>query len=163
MTPAELIQAEVSLLLIKYGPEAVLSALAKRINQPLEQLRHFVDQLASVPVVEPKNTQKKAPKAFDLDSLLIAHPTKVVALKTLHARYLNRTFLPELRDVKRFLERRGHVTANPKSRVAAASVLFRMIAELPDSELTQLCEEPEHGLGTSSLGIISDEILRRNR
>jgi hypothetical protein len=163
MTPTELLHAELSLLLIKYGRESVIHGLAKRLHERPEELQRSLEHLQSIALADKKKRQKQHQQPFKLETLLVEHPSKVNALMTLHSRYENRTFLPELRDVKRFFERHGHHTGSLKSRSLAAPSLFKAIARLPESELSQLCAEAEHQPGASSLGMISDEILRRNR
>lgn len=84
-------------------------------------------------------------------------------MRQLCARFDNRTFLPELKDVKRFFDRHGRPATVWKSRALAQASLFRVLADASMSELKTLLAEEPVGSNVSSLGLISDEILGRNR
>jgi len=67
-----------------------------------------------------------------------------------------------LRDVKRFFEQRQRPLGTAKSRTDTFPKLAKLLAELDVSELKSMCDSQAQG-AYSSLGIISDEILRRGR
>ena len=106
---------------------------------------------------------KKRSSLSDLVTRLAQqHPSKADALRTLYARLENRTFLPELKDVRRFFDRRGHPLGNTKSRSESLPRVLKLLTELDVAELEGLCQsQPEST--RSSLGLISEEILRRDR
>lgn len=162
MKPRELLDIEVSLLLLRHGKEALLSSIARRIQLSDEALRQEFDALLRIKITPPPQ-KKYVPKRFVLDSLLKGREDKARYLHQLCARFENRTFLPELKDVKRFLDKHGQSTSNAKSRILAQASLFRVLADLEVSELMKLSAEPPVGSQASSLGLISDEILGRNR
>jgi hypothetical protein len=119
--------------------------------------------LQKLPTSKPGPRPSKRPSAQELvDELVQAHPDKANMLRILHGRFENRSFLPELRDVKRFFEQRTRTLGSTKSRVDALPRLLRLLSELPVSELDALCRSRPEGT-YSSLGIISDEILRRDK
>ena len=58
-------------------------------------------------------------------------------LKTLAARFENRTFLPQLRDVQRLLDRAGYPHGRLKSRCEAARHVMKMLSRPSTDELNQ--------------------------
>ena len=66
------------------------------------------------------------------------HPEIAEPLRALAVAFENRTFLPQLRDVHRFLDRIGVWHGELKSRAAATRIVIRTLAKLPPSHLAQL-------------------------
>ena len=162
MTPREFLELEVSLLLLRHGKDAVLNSVARRMQLSDEALRLELDTLLHADIAQ-RSKKKYVAKQFVLDSILKGREDKAGYLHQLCARFENRTFLPELKDVKRFLDRHGRSAPNAKSRMLAQASLFQVLADLEVSELMKLLAEAPAGTETSSLGLISDEILGRNR
>ena len=160
MSSQKFLDYEVALLLAKYGKNPLLGALAKQLELTLEQLEAF---LQSPPARKSAARSKKRSSLSDLVTRLAQqHPRKADALRTLCARLENRTFLPELKDVRRFFDRHGHPPGNTKSRSESLPRVLKLLTELDVTELESLCQiQPENT--RSSLGLISDEILRRDR
>jgi hypothetical protein len=160
MSALRFLDYEVALLLAKYGKSALLKALAQKINLTPEQLESI---LQATPAPGRSAHPRKKPSASDLvDALAQENPEKAQSLRTLQARFENRSFLPELRDVKRFFDQRHRELGSAKSRVETFPKVLKLLAELDTAELAGLCQsQPE--AGRSSLGIISDEILRREK
>ncbi len=151
---------EITLLLAKYGKNAVLGTLAKKLELTPEEL----EIILRTPLAEKSSSRsRKKPSPIDLVTQLAdEYPTKAQLLRTLHARFENRSFLPELRDVKRFFDRHARSLGVPKSRRESLPKVLKLLAELDAAELETLCQaQPENAY--SSLGLISDEILRRDR
>ena len=151
---------EVALLLAKYGRNALVGALAKQLELTPEQLEVF---LQSPPARKSSVRSTKRPSLSDfVMQLAQEYPSKAEALRTLYGRLENRAFLPELRDVRRFFDRQGRSPGNKKSRSQSLPGVLKLLAELDVIELEELCQaQPEDT--RSSLGLISDEILRRDR
>ena len=162
MTPREFLDLEVSLILLKHGKEALLQAVARRMQLSDEALRLELDTLLHAKFAS-SSKKKSVAKPFVLDSVLIGREEKADYLRQLCARFENRTFLSELKDVKRFFDRHGRSAPTWKSRVLAQASLFQFLADLHVSELKKLLDEAPTGTEVSSLGLISDEILGRNR
>ena len=160
MSYSKFLDYEVALLLAKYGERALLGALAKQLKLTPAQVEAF---LQSPPARKSGARSTKMSLLSDLVTQLAQeHPNKVEALRTLHGRLENRTFLTELKDVRRFLDRHGSSLGSTKSRSAALPKVLKLLAELDVTELEELCEaQPE--TSRSSLGLISDEILGRDR
>jgi hypothetical protein len=151
---------EVALLLAKYGKDAVLNALAQKVQLSHEELESLLKEL---PNKKPGARSKRRPSVVDsIDQLSREHPTKAHLLRTLHGRFQNRTFLTELRDVRRFFEQHSRDFGSTKSRAESLPRLLKVLAELDLPELNALCQaEPQSAY--SSLGLISDEILRQHK
>jgi len=66
----------------------------------------------------------------------IAEPLRAMALA-----FQNRTFLPQLRDVQRFLDRIGSAHGRLRSREAAAPALVRELAKMTRADLLRLVSE----------------------
>ncbi len=160
MTTPRFLEYEIALLLAKYGKSAVLKVLAQKINcseAELEVLLTAIEKQKKTP------HHKPATLASDqLETVVSQHPEKSVQLRALYARFQNRTFLPELRDVRRFFEQHSENLGHTKSRAASLPKLLMLLVELKPAELDELYKARELG-EYSSLGIISDEILRHDK
>jgi hypothetical protein len=151
---------EVALLLAKYGKEAVINSLAQKMDMSqvdLEALLKKIDKAKPFPRRHPK-----APPVDPIETVVAQYPEKAKQLHELHTRFLNRTFLANLRDVKRFFDQHSGSLGHVKSRVQSLPKLIKLLAELGTAELNTLCQTP-NSAEYSSLGIISDEILRRDK
>lgn len=160
MTSREFLDLEVSLLLLKYGHRSLLQAVARRMQLSDKELRLELDKLLYAEHTSPK---KSPPTPFVLNSMLIGREEKADYLRQLNARFENRTFLSELKDIRRFFERRGKSVPKWKSRVLAQTSLFQLLADLDILELQKILADHPIGGEISSLGLISDEILGRNK
>ncbi len=159
MSAPRFLEYEVALLLAKYGKSALLKALAQKVNLTPEQLEAI---LQNPPTQSRTHPRKKQSASELVDALAREHPEKAESLRVLQARFENRSFLPELRDVKRFFDQRHRTLGSAKSRVETFPKVAKLLAELDAAELSALCQsQPQSGY--SSLGIISDEILRREK
>ncbi len=160
MSYSKFLDYEVALLLAKHGESALLGALAKQLKLTPEQLEAF---LQSPPARKSgaRSTQRSLPSDL-ITQLAQEHPNKAEALRRLHGHLENRTFLTELKDVRRFLDRHGSSLGSTNSRSAALPKVLKLLAELDVTELEGLCQaQPE--TSRSSLGLISDQILHRDR
>lgn len=160
MSSSKFLDYEVTLLLAKYGKSSLLEALAKKLELTPDQLEAT---LQTPPNQRSVSHSRKKPPPFDLlKQLSREFPNKAHLLQTLYERFDNRTFLPELRDVRRFFDQHARPLGASKSRAESIEKVLRLLAELDVAELEALCQaQPENAY--SSLGLISDEILRRNR
>jgi len=162
MTPLEILELEVSLLLVKHGKESILKALARRMRLSDSELESDLRKLLTASyALEAK--KKSQGKQFSLAPLLVGREEKADSLRLLLARFENRTFLPELKDIKRFFDRHERHTPTFKSRQSAQAPLFKALADIDLATLKRLLAESPQGATHSSLGIISDEILGRGR
>ena len=84
-------------------------------------------------------------------------PSTARLVEKLARAYDERDFLPEFRNVKRFLESRQVATTKFRSRADALPAVLRILAICSPDELRQL-DEGRLGAG-SDLGLITDQIL----
>jgi len=160
MTSRELLDLEVSLLLIRYGRKSLLQAIARRSHVDDETLNKEFDNLLNSKLhLTIKNKSK--PKVFDLNKILLGKEEKSPYLHKLLTQFENKIFLPELKDIKRFFIR--HEKESPKSRALAKLPLFLLLVELEIPELKKLIDQSTANGENSALGLISDEILGRNK
>lgn len=159
MLSSKFLDYEIALLLAKYGKTALLEALARKLQLAPDELERILETQLN----EKSVPQSKRPSPVDLVAQLAgAYPNKAPLLRTLQNRFEDRTFLPELRDVRRFFEQHRHPLGASRSRAEALPKVLRLLAELEVAELEALCQAQREG-GYSSLGVISDEILRRDK
>lgn len=158
MSTDEILELELSLLLINYGERKVLRSLAK-VNglndSELETKLKRIHQLEKKPASKKSKDPSKA-----IEEIISQHPQKSQLLALLYSRFQNRSFLPEMRDIKRLFNRHSLESNNLKSRNTSASKVFRLLAGLDEKELEELTQEQDKTT-YSSLGIISDEIMKR--
>ncbi len=158
MSPNELLELELSLLLIKYEERKVFVSLAKLSGLTLTELE---TKLRKIQQVEKKRPARKSkPSSRVIDEVINQHPQKSDILRILYARFQNKTFLSQLRDIKRLFNRHSLEAERVKSRSSAASKVFKLLASLDVHELEELAQEQDKS-NYSSLGIISDEIMKR--
>jgi hypothetical protein len=160
MSASSFVDYEVALMLAKYGKRTLLDALAQKIQMTPEQLEVVLRDPPKKRAVP--HARKEFSSADLLNGLAHDDSDKRGVLRRLHERFLNRTFLPNLRDVKRFLERHGRPVGALKSRAESIGKVLRLLAELDLEELETLCQAQPEG-EYSSLALISDAILRRDR
>jgi hypothetical protein len=131
----DLLDIDVRLLLVRYGRNKVLQAFARLGEQTVEDLER---QLQSI---QQKSTKPKRvpPSVKELaEAAAQEHPEIAEPLRALAVKFENRTFLPQLRDVQRFLDRTGVSHGKLKSRAAAAPTVIRTLAKLPPDSFAQL-------------------------
>ena len=85
----------------------------------------------------------------------IAEPLRALAL-----RFENRTFLPHMRDLRRFLDPDGSSSRKLRSRSAAAPELIRALAKLTREELLRLSAE-DKSAGEDDYAILARAIMGR--
>ena len=153
------LEYEVALLLAKYGKSAVLGCLSRKLQLAPSELEA---SLQEVPSKRASSGARAKHDALDhLEVLVQKYPRKGPFLRTLRDRFQDRTFLPELRDVRRFFEQNRGSWGSTKSRADSLGRLLNLLAELETSKLASLCEAKPEGT-YSSLELIADEILRKH-
>jgi hypothetical protein len=153
----ELLDIDVRLLVLRYGREKVLAALSRLVEQtPAELERHL--QILGRKMTA---TRRKAPRAplVEVASSECRDRTEIMEpLRALAAAFENRSFLPNLRDVRRFLDRAGAPSKKLKSRAVAGPVVIRVLSKLPTNELTNLASRDASG-GESDYALLSRAIM----
>ena len=133
----QFLELELRLLILRHGRRRVLEALAQLSEQsPVE----MEEQLRAAEA-RPKKKRAK-PSVIDLaDAQCRDNPDIAEPLRSLAVRFQNRTFLPRLRDVQRFLDRVAPIQRKLKSRETAAPLLMGTLASLTREDLIRLASE----------------------
>ncbi len=151
---------EIILLLAKYGERQVINVLAKNLQISPDILE---EKLREITKIKPRVTKKTRTNHETLiESIAIQNPDKSEYLKILFSRFQNRTFLPEFKNVKHFSNKHGFDLGKVKSRKEAIPTLFKKIASLNVEALSEIINTFKEG-EYSSLGIIADEIMKRDK
>jgi hypothetical protein len=133
----ELLEIDVRLLLVRYGRTKVLQVLARLTEQTIEDLERHLQTIQHKP--KPK---RAPPSIMDLvEATAQERPEIAEPLRALAVGFENRTFLPQLRDVQRFLDGTGASHGKLKSRAAATPIVIRTLAKLPPDSLAQLLRD----------------------
>ena len=132
----DLLQIELRLLFLRYGKRGVLDALATLSEQTLPEIEA---DLRAAEERKRKRNRKSASATDLVGELSSRRPEVSEALRVLANRYENRTFLPQVRDVHRFLDRTGS-PYKPRSRRDAAKRVMTALSRLDVEELNRLLE-----------------------
>ena len=154
----DLLEIDLRLLLLRHGRQKVLQALAHLGDETPEQLQHRLNA-----VEQKRNSRTKGRKqpqsAVDLVKGAAGERQELLEpLRALAVEYENRTFLPQLRDVERFLDRLGAPHGKLKSRSAAAPILVRTLAKLSPEDLGKL-RAGDAGQGDSEYSLLARAIM----
>ena len=99
---------------------------------------------------------------FDFEALSESTPDRKEQLCTLYALFQERTFLPELKDVRQFLERHLPEPSIPRSRERGRRIVFELLATISVDRFERIYEEAlMRAGGRGDLAIIADAILKR--
>jgi hypothetical protein len=150
----DLLDIDAQLLVLRYGRIKVLQALARIGDQSVEELQLQLRTISERP--KPKRAE---PSTMDLVAAQTQeNPAIAAPLRTLAVRFENRTFLPQLRDVQRFLDRAGIAHSKLKSRTTAAPLLIGALAKLPPDDLVRLAASERSG-GDSDYSLLARAIM----
>jgi hypothetical protein len=154
----KLLEIDVRLLVLRYGRTKVLRTLARLGEQTLEDLENQLLAAEAKP-----QAKRPRPSARDvLASECHEHPDIAEPLRFLAVAFENRTFLPHLRDVRRFLDRMGSSSGKLKSRVAAAPTVIRTLAKLQPEDLARLAVSDQVP-GESDYSLLARAIMGSSR
>jgi hypothetical protein len=160
MTPKDYLSLHLSLLLAQHGEVSVLEALAPLLGCAPAELHEKLVYVRKIGYASPKKSARLSTGGASIETLFAKHPEKAEVLRKIQARFLARTYLPELKDVRRFLDRHGRPSATLKKRDDSFAIVARELVRLTSDELQSVLSE--HGSSDySSLGVISDQILGR--
>ena len=156
----QLLDFELRLLIIRYGRRKVLSALAALGDQSLTDLEAQLLALEKIGKVktrrEPKSAQELVATACE------GHPELRNLILDIVNRYQSRTFLPQLRDVERFLDHRGVQHGYLKSRTTALRHVIQGLSGLSEGELSRLLEDTSPQ-GQSDFSLLANQIMGKEK
>ena len=152
-----LLDLELRLLIARHGRTRVSEALSAigdvdvaGINTGIKAYEHKAE----------RNRAQRRPRKTMAEMVRDAHPKSFEArslLEELGRAYEGKEFLPELREVRRFLESRGSSATTFRSRADALPTVLRVLALCALDEL-QALHNKRRDRG-SDLGIITAQIL----
>lgn len=160
MTSKEFLSLHLSLLLAQHGESSLLEALSPLLGSEPADLYARLTDVHKVGHARTKKRTGASKGATSIESLLAEHPDKADVLRKIQARFVARTYLPELKDVRRFLDRHGQPSTSLKKRDEGFARVARQLVHLSPDELQSVLNEQAPS-GYSSLGVISDQILGR--
>ena len=153
-----ILDLELRLLVVRHGKAQVSEALSAIDQVDLGD----IDSRLKVYENNSKKNKPQLQRRKNIEEMI--HDLKLDSLdaerliRRLALAYENKEFLPEFRDVRRFLESR-HIPISIRSRAAAFSVVLSVLAKLQAEELKGLDER--RVVSGSDLGIITDHIMGR--
>lgn len=156
----KLLELEVRLLMLRYGRRPVLDALATISEQSVEQLEQQLKAMEDG--VRSKRKRPSKPTLMEVAMVESeGRPEIANLLRVIATKFENRAFLPNLRDVERFLYRIEQPRSSRrafKSRTAAGLALIRALAKLPQEEVHRLADTAPSA-GESDYSILSRAIM----
>ncbi|MDE0405433.1 MAG: hypothetical protein OXI53_08995 [Nitrospira sp.] len=154
-----LLDLELRLLIAQHGKPRVSKALSAIGEVDLSEIG--VEIKTYEEKAKRKDTQRRSRKSIE-EMVQDANPDSFDAkhlIEQLARRYEKKEFLPELREVKRFLESRRVPIAKFRSRAEALPMVLSLLAQFTLDDLQALDEKGRYR--GSDLGIITDQILGR--
>ncbi len=150
-----LIDVEVRLLIVKYGYRRILEALSKAQGISVTNIEAALTNLEKAKPTKKRKTTK--PLTEIVERFISRVPENANLLRELANRFENRTFLPQMKDVRRFLGPFGVDSKSLKSRNDSAKKVFEKLSELPSVELEELvAHSPSE---ESAFSELADEII----
>ena len=151
-----ILNIEIRLLIEKYGYKTVLSSLSEIKNTSLEEIESLMVSLESKKTSGRKQARKKT--ELELAEKTISGSENSELLIELGKRFQNKTFLPQLKDVKRMFERSRIDSSNIKSRHSSTVKLFELLKRMSKHELEALLSEVQDN-SESAFSALSKEII----
>ncbi len=155
-----LLDLSLRLLIVQHGKARVSEALSAIEDADLSGIHGEIESCGNK--ATRTKAQRRPGKSIE-ETIRDAGPASPEAegvIKKLARAYQSREFLPELRDVKRFLESRSTLpAARLRSRADAFPMVVRVLARCELDELYSLDRRRENRGG--DLGVITDHLLGR--
>jgi hypothetical protein len=152
----DLLKLEVRLLLLRHGRKKVVQTLAALGEQTPEQVEN---ELRAAEERKPTKKRKVLSASEAVANAARQRPDAAELLQLLATRYENRTFLPQLKDAQRFLDRSGTPGKKLKSRNEAGHNVITALCRLSVEELRQLAARSVSSKGDSDYVLLAREIV----
>src|SRR5438105_6786573 len=133
----QLLAIDIRLLILRYGRQRVIRALA----QVGDQTPEYVEEQLRAAEQKRKSTRPKPSLLALAAAESVQRPDISEPLRALAISFENRTFLPDLRAAQRFLDRANSSQKKLKSRAMAGPPLIRTLARLTREDLLRLAAE----------------------
>lgn len=134
----ELLKIEVDLLVLKYGEAATLRAFAGATGSSEDAVRRKLATLKEKKTKSKVARTKKRP--IDIAKDVAKDSAHEEQLLRLAVSYQNRQFLPQLKDVRRFLGR-FNIEKSIKSRDNATRIVFETLNRCSSEELNDFLSD----------------------
>lgn len=135
----DIVQIEVDLLLLKYGEKTVIKALSVATSTTEDELNKKIRELKEKKIKASKKPRQQR-QPLDIAKEVIAGSSNESLLTDLAILYQNKQFLPQLKDVKRFLGR-FNITKTTKTRNEATRLVFESLSQCTADELINLSKD----------------------
>jgi len=157
MSNQNLIDIEVGVLILKYGYEKVIKAISRVQNVTPEEIEKL---LAEAQQKKGSKSKARKPSAHDLASRIAQDRPEIASvIQQLAAKFESKVFLPQMMEIRRFLEKNGVNTKSVKSRMEATKKVFEILSCMSAEELRELSEFTRSG--ESDLSVLADQIIGR--
>lgn len=154
----QVLNLEVRLLVLRHGRRRLIEALASASEESVEALERQITELET----RKKASRRTKPAPHDLVAAAFAgSPEAEDRAQSLISKYESRSFLPQLREVERFLEHAGIRHGKLKSRTAALPKVIQALAGMSQSQVAELLEVAAHDRA-SDFALLANEIMRRD-
>lgn len=156
MSKKKILELEIKILIAKYGEKAVYAEINKSLS-------HIQSENKSTSPIPPRastsTTTKKINQEKYIKTIIQNNPHIAPEIEYLHKQFIDGLFLPQTKDARIFVEKRTGAPTNLRSRDDSIKKIFDILSTLPKDELNQLISKSNEKEISSSLGIISDEIM----
>jgi hypothetical protein len=158
-----LLELQLELLVLRHGRRGVIEALTAAAGMTIEEIETAI---ASTERRAKGRSAPPSPEAIARQAFAGRAGVLPTVLQLLAA-YENKTFLPQLRDVQRLVQKSGVTRTRLRSRASAVGAMIKALATMDDADLRRLLVN-ELSTGTSDYEMLAHEIMggaarRRNR
>jgi hypothetical protein len=151
----DLLNIELRLLLLRYGRKTVLKALGALHDHTLEEVEAEINLIEQR---KPRRKEKAVSAVEFIAQRCRENPESADKLYELAVRYENRAFLPQLKDVQRFLNRTDSSSGRVRSRRQATRQVMAVLCHLNNEELSHLTAS-HAAEGDSDFALLAREIM----
>lgn len=151
-----ILELELEILVLKYGRQKVYKAFANIQGKSEVEIYYKVKSLKEL---KEKRASKKRPKKLPLEIAeeIISGSANEEQLNKLAILFQNKQFLPQLKDVRRFLERQN-INTTVRSRSNSTRSIFETLKHCNKEELDELLIDSKTD-EQSSFAKLSDQII----
>lgn len=159
MLSDKILELEIQLLLKKYGYSKVVKALGLSQERTIEDIEQEISKVQDNKV-KGKPARKKSSVLEIALKVATQAPHISQQLQLLAVKFEETTFLPLLKDVRRFLEKQSNKPVTLKNRLAGASQVFSVLKNMTAHELDELLEATNNT--ESDFSLLSEQIISRS-
>ena len=163
MNQDALLELELRILMARHGRKKVLDALSRIKQTTVAALASDVKAFEDTTAINSRPGRRWPRKSVReiVRDLNLMNDEVGSLVEKLGIAYESRAFLPVLRDVKTFLEKKGVPAGEIRSRTEALPILLATLSRLSTEELRSI--DIERLDTRSDLAIIADHVLGRRR